>query len=332
MVRLVDIARELGINASTVSRALTDHPRISLATRERVKRKAEAMGYVPDPALKRLSQRRWVKNPGTRSVSLAGVAWSRDDYGTQRGVILNAAEAEALRLGFGWEMVFLEDYPDGSAAARVLEARGVAGIVAVASRTPDAFRDFPFGNFCGIEVLAGVNVATGLSLVRFDEFGMLTDAGERILALAPESAGIFLIRQATMSATDMRLHAASLAVVEKWREAGMVCEEAVKFGTNESERRRMNRWVEVHRPEMLVVQGSVQVEMLNMRNRKRPILNLHVQEAGESGMAGYLLPLKEVGIQAVRQLDSGVRMGLRGIPEIRHVTVIPGVWQGGSGF
>lgn len=332
MVRLADIAKELGINPSTVSRALTNHPRISLATRERVRKRAEAMGYVPDPALKRLAQRRWTKSPGMRSVSLAGVAWSREDYETQRRTILSAAKAEALRLGFGWETLFIEDYPDASAAARVLDARGVAGLVVVASRTEDAFRDFPFEKFSGVEVLAGMNLATGLPLVRFDEFGILTDAGERILGMAPESAGIFLIEQSTMSATDLRLHAASLAVLEKWREAGIVCEGVVKFGAREEERRRMNRWLEHYRPEILVVQGAVLLEMLSMPHWTRHILNLHVQGPGDSRTAGYLLPLKEVGIQAVRQLDSGVRMGLRGIPEVRQVTVIPGQWQGGSGF
>ena len=45
---ITDIARELGISASTVSRALRDHPDISLATREKVKKAAERLDYFPD--------------------------------------------------------------------------------------------------------------------------------------------------------------------------------------------------------------------------------------------------------------------------------------------
>ncbi len=43
-----DIARELKISASTVSRALNDNPRISLKTKERIKAVAVELGYRPN--------------------------------------------------------------------------------------------------------------------------------------------------------------------------------------------------------------------------------------------------------------------------------------------
>lgn len=43
-----DIARELNISASTVSRALNNHPRISLKTKEKIKAEAERLGYRPN--------------------------------------------------------------------------------------------------------------------------------------------------------------------------------------------------------------------------------------------------------------------------------------------
>lgn len=45
---ITDIAKELGISASTVSRALRDHPDTSLATREKVKATADKLDYFPD--------------------------------------------------------------------------------------------------------------------------------------------------------------------------------------------------------------------------------------------------------------------------------------------
>ena len=42
---IVDIAKALGVSAATVSRALNDNPRISEATRKRVKEKAIELGY-----------------------------------------------------------------------------------------------------------------------------------------------------------------------------------------------------------------------------------------------------------------------------------------------
>lgn len=43
-----DIAREIGVSPSTVSRALNDHPAISAATKEKIKAKAKELKYEPN--------------------------------------------------------------------------------------------------------------------------------------------------------------------------------------------------------------------------------------------------------------------------------------------
>jgi LacI family transcriptional regulator len=47
-VTIKDIARELGLSVSTVSRALKDHPDISIKTRKAVKQLANLLGYRPN--------------------------------------------------------------------------------------------------------------------------------------------------------------------------------------------------------------------------------------------------------------------------------------------
>eukprot|EP01136_Pigoraptor_vietnamica_P026552 Opistho-1_new@81725 len=49
-VTIKDIAQELGIAISTVSRALQNHPRIGLKTKEQVFEVAKRLNYVPNPA------------------------------------------------------------------------------------------------------------------------------------------------------------------------------------------------------------------------------------------------------------------------------------------
>lgn len=49
-----DIAREVGMDFSTVSLALRDHPRIAVATRLRIQQAAERLGYVPNRAAQAL--------------------------------------------------------------------------------------------------------------------------------------------------------------------------------------------------------------------------------------------------------------------------------------
>ncbi|MBQ4820828.1 LacI family DNA-binding transcriptional regulator [Aquimarina sp. MMG016] len=54
-VKLEDIARKLNISIATVSRALDKNPRVKLATREKVLKMAQAMGYMPNQIAKSLS-------------------------------------------------------------------------------------------------------------------------------------------------------------------------------------------------------------------------------------------------------------------------------------
>ena len=53
-VTINDIARELGVSNSTVSRALRNNPRISDEVTERVKKTAAKMGYIPNSAAQSL--------------------------------------------------------------------------------------------------------------------------------------------------------------------------------------------------------------------------------------------------------------------------------------
>lgn len=60
-ITIKNIALELGISASTVSRALNDHPRIGLKTKERVRELAKKLHYVPNPAAKLLKNNKTLK-------------------------------------------------------------------------------------------------------------------------------------------------------------------------------------------------------------------------------------------------------------------------------
>lgn len=56
MATIKDIAREAGVSVSTASRALNDNPRISQATRQKVKRIADQLGYQPNYAARNLTR------------------------------------------------------------------------------------------------------------------------------------------------------------------------------------------------------------------------------------------------------------------------------------
>jgi DNA-binding LacI/PurR family transcriptional regulator len=57
MVRLVDIAKRMGVSVMTVSKALRDKSDVSAATKTRIKQIAKEMGYVPDSSAQGLRTR-----------------------------------------------------------------------------------------------------------------------------------------------------------------------------------------------------------------------------------------------------------------------------------
>jgi DNA-binding LacI/PurR family transcriptional regulator len=57
MVRLVDIARQAGVSAMTVSRVLRDSPEISAVTKARIRAIADRLGYLPDISARGLRTR-----------------------------------------------------------------------------------------------------------------------------------------------------------------------------------------------------------------------------------------------------------------------------------
>ena len=56
MATIKDIAARAGVSVSTASRALNDNPRISEATREKIKKIAVEIGYHPNYAARNLTR------------------------------------------------------------------------------------------------------------------------------------------------------------------------------------------------------------------------------------------------------------------------------------
>ena len=77
-VKISDVAEALGMTKGTVSRALNGYPDIAEATRLRVRRKAEAMGYRP------LAQAQGIRTGRTRTL---GLVLQTDKPGAERPFI-----------------------------------------------------------------------------------------------------------------------------------------------------------------------------------------------------------------------------------------------------
>jgi LacI family transcriptional regulator len=115
-----DIAREIGLSQSTVSRALRGDPRVAPETRARVKAAAERLGYLPDAAARVLSSGR------TRTVGVV-VADILNPFYPE---IVEVLHGELLHEGYA---TVLLNEPLGPDLAGQLRGRTVDGLIVVAA-------------------------------------------------------------------------------------------------------------------------------------------------------------------------------------------------------
>ena len=152
---LVDVAARAHCSKSTVSLALRNDPRIPQPTRERVQACARELSYRPDPALACIAAHRW-RSRTTPSGSV--VAFLTTNHSSN--ILLDAqalvgAAAQAEQLGYRLEHFRAEDYQTPAQMARVIQHRGIRGIIVGQLTREDYVFDFPWESFCAVACSTG---------------------------------------------------------------------------------------------------------------------------------------------------------------------------------
>ena len=147
-VTIKDIAKELGLSVSTVSKALNDYPDVSLETRQLVKETARRMGYRPSVAARSLRTRR------TNTIGLVFCILDRHLTDPYYLDLLASIGEECSRHGFD---LLLSVCPDRglerAAYERMIGGKRVDGMILTGTRHQDeriaylVEREFPFVTF-----------------------------------------------------------------------------------------------------------------------------------------------------------------------------------------
>ncbi|OZI74829.1 LacI family DNA-binding transcriptional regulator [Bordetella genomosp. 12] len=101
-VTIKDIAQALGLSHATVSRALADHPKISAATKAKVREAAGTMGYVPNGTAQTM------RAGHSRLIGLMVPDIQNDFYAATAKIVADAAAAR----GFQLALSITEDNPE----------------------------------------------------------------------------------------------------------------------------------------------------------------------------------------------------------------------------
>jgi len=121
---MTDVAAELGVSPSTVSRAIRGDRRISVGTRERVREAVARLGFRPDPGAANLVAHRWnrAQHKGTVGVALIR---HRDSAAADRDAPF--FQEAAREQGFRLDCLKVDGPEDLARLPRLIRTRGLAG-------------------------------------------------------------------------------------------------------------------------------------------------------------------------------------------------------------
>lgn len=188
------IAEKAGVSLMTVSRALKNNPRHSLATRTRIQEIAAEMGYCPNPMVSVLmTQLRSQRTRKTRPTIAFLSAHPNEVYttgSTYNAQIYEGAIQRAGQLGYNLQKFsLLQPGMTWERICSMLRARGIGGVILAPLPDPIPFINFDWSQFACATV--GYSYKKhNLHRVTNDQFNTIRTAIQRLTQLGYKRIGL----------------------------------------------------------------------------------------------------------------------------------------------
>lgn len=332
-ITIGEVAAKAGVSRAAVSYALRDDPNIAAATRARIRKAADALGYRPDPVLAKLMTHLHAGRNRRYAGKLAflNVHESRDYWREVAALsdFRKSAEARAAELGYGTEEFWLhEPGRTPRRLAQMLIARGIRGLVVGSTGRHGSVVEFPWTKFAAVTV--GYSVAApALHRVVTHHYRNTRRALAEVTARGARRVGLVTEREAEAAMEELHL-AAFLAYQQGIAEA----ERVPVLRGNKLTPRELAEWFAAHRPDVV----------LSTNTGLAAFAEAGIRVPGDAGLVKLLLwseDQDEAGVQpgyerlggaAVNLLAEQLQHGERGVPADPKVVQVEGRWRDGASF
>ncbi|MFI5012494.1 MAG: LacI family DNA-binding transcriptional regulator [Hyphomicrobiales bacterium] len=178
MASLRSLARSLGLSITTVSRALDDYGDVAPVTRKRVRETAEAIGYRPNAAARRLRK-------GMSELVTLVLPTEPGQFNEPLYIELLAPMGQRLaREGYDLTLIAATPGPDElKTFRRIVEGRRADGIVVVRTRRQDARVDYLQGVGFPFVAMGRCDAQQPFAFVDGDGEAAFADAARRLVAM-----------------------------------------------------------------------------------------------------------------------------------------------------
>ncbi len=324
------IADSCGISAATVSRALSGHPNVRAAVRERVLAAAERHGYARNQlvgaVMSQVRAGRTQRFQGNLAIVHVPSAEQPRPRPMQQSMIA-AAERRAAELGFHLG-VFQLDPPrlGAEGLGRILRARGVQGVIFLYSRPTEVTQGFPWDHFASVEIDYGA-ARLLQHTVAIDHHLTVTNALLHLRSQGYHRAGMFIERH-----KDERLMFKWSAAFRSFQESYGGIGHAPVLSADEMTAPNFLAWHRTHRLDLVIGHVDKAVAWLRAAGVRVPaqtaFFNLNWNERSRP-CAGLDLRPELQGTAAVESLVAQIHRNERGLPTDPHTVMLSGRWVDG---
>jgi LacI family transcriptional regulator len=327
-VTLQDLADHLNLSRAAVSLALRGAGRIAPETRERVRQAARELGYHPDPLLSAFSRRR--QQSAAPGSVLALITRNPVNFAQQH------LEQSARRLGYRLENFAWNSHSSESALVRVLQSRGLAGVLFPETADPLSLTNSLWSRFRGVycgPYPEGGEENCPFDVVRHNPFDAMTLAWRKAINCGAKRVGLLLpLNSQGLSTLDRK----ALASFKHWQEEASAARTTpllAQFSQLRVRNRAIRDWMREQQPD-LVIGGSYPVHHF-LRNCGYRIpedvrfIALRLRREDPS-VAGVLIDVQSTALRALHHLHAIIQHGHEMDSAETTTLVLNATWRDGA--
>lgn len=324
------VAAACGVSTATVSRTLARHPAVHPATAKRILAAARRLGYVRNDlvgkVMSRLRSGHAHRFAGNLAIIHVPGPFQPHLLPAHRRIIAGA-KARAAELGFQ-----LYEFSVTSAGfslpgfVRVLQARGVQGVIFLFTAPTGAMAAFPWSDFASIGIDSG-SPEPLLHTVTLDHYMTLTRALTRLHAHGYRRIGMFL-----ENFKDERITHKWSATFRSFQEQQLDGPSIPILTAERMDEATFTKWFRGHRPDLVIGHQDEAVVWLRRMKVAVPgttaFFNLN-WSARKRACAGIDVRFELQGCVAAENLIAQLHRNERGLPADPRTTMVDGRWVDG---
>ncbi len=326
-ITLREIAARCGVTATSVSLALRNHRSLPEATRRRLQSAAKAMGYRPDPALAALNHYRHGGRSNQGAYVLAYVTCFGEREGWRQAPFFHrafaGARAQAEALGFRLEHAWLgEPGLSPQRFARVLENRGIRGLVIAPLPHPASRLRLPWENFSCVAIGPSL-IDPALHSACGDQYQAMILAIEQLARRGYRRIGLLLDPETDQR--HQRKYQAAFAIAAPARSPRPLV-------ASRPDDREVRAWLEREQPDVVLSpEDDVFDRLAGLGLRIPEALGFaSLVRSGRPEISGVETFPEQIAAAAINRLQQLLYENETGVPALPACSMLPGAWVEGA--